>query len=203
MKRNRWLAAVCISVLGCSYAGLAKAGANDPLPLASVISQVKYELAAAQKVAAAGNNLRLEKVDIILSVSRSVDANGKATIGVPAISVEAGGSGSRKAEELSTLQVELAAPAGSITLSGNEIDGLGLAQMIIDTRRQLRAGLDQAPKLDPQKLVMSVKFGVARTGGGSANVKLVVLSIGGGATITSSDSHTVVLTFAKQKAPES
>lgn len=190
---------VAIAVSGCAC--IAAASTPDPLPLAAVVSQIKYELAASQSASGGGLNLRLEKVDITLSVSRTVDANGKATIGVPALNIEAGGSGGRKAEEVSTLLVEMAPPAASITLSSNETSSLGLAQMIIDTRQQLASGLNQEPKLDPNAVVMTVKFGVTRTGGGNASVKLLVLSVGGGATVSNVDSHTVVLTFKKQRAP--
>lgn len=132
---------IATALLACMTAGcttFACATLDEPLPLASVISQIKRELAAAQRVPGASANLNLDKVDVTLAVSRTVDATGKVTVGVPAVGAEFGGSGSRKTDELSSLQVELVPPKPTGLLSTEDTKDFGLTQMIVEARRQLR-----------------------------------------------------------------
>jgi hypothetical protein len=167
-------------------------------PIAEVIAQVKRELAAAQNAPAAALVLKLEKVEATLVVSRTVDANGKVAIGVPAFGLEVGGGGSRKAEDSSTLYVELVPPEPGRALSATETKNFGLTEAIVDTRRALIKGLAGEPKLDPRKVVITVKFGVTQTVGPTGQLKFVVISVGGGASVTSADVNTIGLTFSVQ-----
>lgn len=203
MLRTRWIGLLVLPMVtwGCSAMATPDDETHDTFPLEAVISQVKQELSAAQNAAGDNLGLALEKVDIALAVSRTTDASGKVSVGVPALYTDIGGRGNRKAETLSTLQVELAPPSGSMTLSRADLGDLGLAQMIVDTRRQLAAGVREAPRLDPRKVTMSMKFGVTRTAGASAAIKLIVFSVGGDASVAAGSTNTVTLTFAKSAAP--
>ena len=188
--------AIAVLVFAVLAAGSAQAAAAPVFPIAAVIAQVKQELAAAQNTPGAGLAMTLEKVEVTLAVSRVVDANGKVTIGVPSMGLEVGGGAGRKSEESSTLYVELVPPRGGGILGATEIQDFGLTEAIVDTRRQLLKGLADEPRLDPRKVVISVKFGVARTAGPSGQLKLVVISVGAGQSVTSADTNTVVLTFS-------
>lgn len=203
MRQFRWVSLLLLPVAtwGCTAMATPDQESKATFPLEAVISQVKHELSAAQNTPGDSLGLALEKVEIALAVSHARDASGKVTVGVPALYAEIGGKGSRKAESLSTLQVELAPPAGSMTLSRPDLGQLGLAQMIVDTRRQLAAGVSEPPPLDARKVTMTVKFGVTRSGGGAGGIQLVVFRIGGEANIASGSSNAVTLTFARSDAP--
>jgi hypothetical protein len=164
--------------------------------VSAVVAQVKRELAAAQNTQGAGLKLVLDKVEATLLVSRVVDANGKITIGVPSAGVDASGGGSRKAEESSTLYIELVPPKPTAFLGATDAKDFGLTEAIVETRRELLKGLADEPRLDPRKVVITVKFGITRNLGTSGQLKLMVISVGAGASVTSSDVNTIVLGFS-------
>ena len=194
--------AASLLVAGCLCLTLAQAEAQTAtqpapvFPVSAVIAQVKRELAAAQNAPGAGLNLTLEKVETTLAVSRVVDASGNVSVGVPAMAAQVGGSGSRKAEDSSTLYVELAPPKPGASLGAVEPKNLGLTEAIVDTRRELLKGLADEPRLDPRRVVITIKFTVTQTLAATGQLKLVVLSVGGGGSLASSDVSTVMLTFA-------
>jgi hypothetical protein len=195
-RPERMAQAIAVLFFAALAASAAQAAASPVFPIAAVIAQVKQELATAQNAPGAGLVMALEKVEVTLAVSRVVDANGKVTIGVPSMGLEVGGGAGRKSEESSTLYVELVPPKGGGILGATEIENFGLAEAIVDTRRQLLKGLADEPKLDPRKVIISVKFGVARTAGPTGQLKLIVISVGAGQSVTSADTNTVVLTFS-------
>jgi len=179
-------------------------GATEPsgsFPVAAVIAQVKRELAAAQNSPGASVGLKLDKVELNFALTRTVDANGKVTIGVPAVGVEIGGNGSRKTEDASSLLVELVPPRPLGIMSGADTRDFGLTEAIVETRRQLRQGLDDDPKLEPRKVQITLRFVVTRTGGPTGQIKFLVFSVGGGANISATDASSIVLTFSKSAAP--
>jgi hypothetical protein len=92
--------------------------------------------------------------------------------------------------------VELVPPEPEATLGLSKSKNFGLTEAIVDTRRQLQKGLADKPKLDPRTVKITVKFGVEQTAGPSGQLKLVVISVGAGASVTSADVNTVALTFA-------
>ena len=190
----------CISffVLFAALPTTALGQATEPAPLADVIAQVKKELAAAQNTPGPGIGLPLQSVKIDFAITKTTDVNRKIQIGVPIISADLGGTGERKAEDSSTISVELQPPTASITMSGTDASDFGITQAIIATRKQLSAGLNDTPKLDPTKVSMQFKFGVTRTGGATGQVKFLVFTIGGGATKASGETSTITLTFAKK-----
>ena len=196
-----WFTVASFGITTSACANAAPAQSRSVFPIASVIAQVKRELAASQNTTGASLNLNLEKVEVTLAMSRVVDANGKVAIGVPAIGAEVGGSGTRKAEETSTLFVELVPPKPTGLLSSTDVKDFGLTEAIVETRSELLKGLADEPKLDPRKVVITVKFGVTRSAGASGQIKFVVISIGGGGSVTASDTNSIALTFSKSKAP--
>jgi hypothetical protein len=205
--RTRSIAAVTlVSVLALSgmahgQRSAAKAAhSGAPLPVADVIAQVKRELQAAQNTPGASAGLSLEKVEVNFALTKTTDASGKVSIGIPVLGgVEAGGSGRVKTEETSSVLVELVPPKPLGMMSGEDIADLGIARAIVETRRQLVAGLGQSPKLDPSKVVISLKFVATRTGGASGQIKFLVFTLGGGKELTSANSSGIVLTFTKSK----
>lgn len=186
--------AACLALSHC--APVAQAQSAPVFPISSVIAEVKRELAAAQNVPGAAVDLKLEKVEATLAVSRVVDANGKVSVGVPALGVELGAGGTRKSEDSSTLYVELVPPEPGRALGATETKNFGLTEAIVDTRRELAKGLRDEPRLDPKKVVITVKFGVTQSAGPTGQLKLVVLTVGGGVSVAASDVSTIVLTFA-------
>lgn len=171
-------------------------------PVAEVIAEVKRELAAAQSTTGANVGISLQKVALNFALTQTTDKNGKVTIGIPILGgAELGGSGSRKAEETSSLLVELAPPKGAgPAMSAEDVKDLGLTQAIVSTRQQLLAGMSEKPQLDPAKVVITLKFAITRTAGGTGQIKFLVFTIGGGATATSANSSSIELTFAKTAA---
>ena len=185
-------------VLFATLPTTALAQASEPAPLADVIAQVKKELAAAQNTPGPNIGLPLQSVKIDMVITQTTDVNGKIQIGVPILSADLGGTGERKVEDSSTISVELQPPTASITMSGTDASQFGITQAIIATRKQLSTGLSDAPKLDPAKVSIQFKFGVTRTGGATGQIKLLVFTIGGGATKGSGETSTITLTFAKK-----
>ncbi len=192
-----FLASLLIS--GCANTATMKT--IEQLPLAAVVSQIKQELAAAQNVPGALPSLELKSVNVTLAVASTTDANGNVEIGVPALNASVGGGASSKIEQLSTIQVEFSPPRSSMTLSASELKGFGLTQMILHTREQLKIGAAEPPALSPEKVVISVKFGVQRAANIKGGIKLVVFSLGGGGSQAESTANTIVLTFIRQIAP--
>jgi hypothetical protein len=178
--------------------GLLPAQTKDALPLATVISQVKKELAAAQNTPGQNAGLALQSVQIVFALTQTTDANGKVAIGVPIISADLGANGDRKAETGSTLTVELAPPTASVTMSGVDASQFGITQAILSTRKQLAEGLNDEPKLDPTKVSLQFKFGITRTGGGTAQIKFLIFTVGGGVTKSDTETSTITLNFAKK-----
>ncbi len=97
----------------------AAAQTKDSFPLADVITQVKKELAAVRKNTPGQTlGLVLQSVQVNFAITQTTDVNGKVAIGVPIIGADLGANGERKAEDSSSLTVELEPPSASITMSG-------------------------------------------------------------------------------------
>jgi hypothetical protein len=171
---------------------------NQAFPLAAVIAQVKKELAAAQNIPGQSIGLALKTVELTFAITHTVDVSGKVAIGVPILSADIGGNGERKAEDSSTLTVELAPPSASITMAGVDSTQFGITQAIVATRKQLAQGLNDEPKLEPRKVSLQFKFGVTRTGGATGQIKFVILTVGGGATKSAGETSTITLNFEKK-----
>ncbi|VWD34754.1 hypothetical protein BLA39750_04920 [Burkholderia lata] len=170
-------------------------------PIAAVIAQVKTELEAAQSTPGAQLGLKLDTVELNFSLTKTTDVNGKVAIGIPVVGgIDLDANGDRKAEETSSLTVNLVPPEPVAAMSGYDTTNLGITQAIVDTRQQLIQGLNDVPKLDPNKVVITLKFVVTKSGGGSGKIKFLVFTLGGGATITGANSNTITLTFSKSKA---
>jgi hypothetical protein len=58
-------------------------------------------------------------------------------------------------------------------------------------------GLKQKPELLPNKVVITLKFGVTRTAGATGQIKFLVVTVGGGVTATSANTSSIELTFGK------
>ena len=71
------------------------------------------------------------------------------------------------------------------------------ARVFVDTRTALLQGMNDPPKLEPNKVTIALKFVVTRTGGATGQIKFLVFTLGGGATLTSENSNTITLTFGK------
>lgn len=183
--------------IGMADVTQAKEAPTKGFALAEVIAQVKRELAAAQNQPGSAVGLTLQTVGIDLAVGRVSDVDGKITIGVPAVGVEAGGGVGRKADQSSSISVELTPPKAIAVMSGDETKEFGITQAIVDTRKQLAAGLDDEPKLTPNKVKMVFKFAVTRTGGPKGGIKFLVFQLGGGATVASAETSTITLTFGR------
>jgi hypothetical protein len=172
--------------------------AQDSFPLADVITEVKKELAAAQNTPGQTAGLSLQSVQINFALTHTTDVNGKVAVGVPIINANLGANGDRKAEDSSSLTVELVPPAASITMSGVDSSQFGITQAIVATRAQLAAGLANEPKLQPKKVAIQLKFGVTRSGGGTGQIKFVIFSVGGGAAKSIAETSTITLNFEKK-----
>jgi hypothetical protein len=170
----------------------------DAFPLADVIAQVKKELLAAQNTPGQTAGLTLQSVQLIFAITHTTDANGKVAIGVPIISADIGVTGERKAEDGSSLTVELAPPTASMTMNGVDSRQFGITQAILATRRQLAQGLNDEPKLDPRKVSIQFKFGVARTGGGTGQIKFLIFTVGAGVTKSAAETSTITLNYEKK-----
>jgi hypothetical protein len=171
-----------------------------PFPIASVIAEVKSEIAAAQNTTGANLGITLQKVELNFSITRTIDANGKVTIGVPVLaSADIGGTGDHKSDQTSSVLIDLTPPSGGSAMSGQDLKDLGLTQAIISTRTQLLQGLDQPPKLVPDKVVITLKFAITNSGGPTGQVKFLVFTLGGGVTATSANANSIELTFGKSK----
>lgn len=177
---------------------LAFCQSDQTSPLSDVIAQVKKELAAAQNTPGQINGLVLQSVQLVIALTQTTDVNGKVAIGVPIVSADVGGTGERKAENTSTLTVELAPPTASITMSGADSSEFGITQAIVSTRRQLAQGLSDEPKLIPKKVSFQFKFGVTRIGGATGQIKFLIFTLGGGATKSAAETSTITLNFEQK-----
>lgn len=167
-------------------------------PLAEVIAQVKRELTAAQNTPGASVGLKLDSVDLNFSLVRATNTNGKVSVGIPVVGgVELGGSGDNKAESTSSLLVSLVPPEPTGTMSAADSSNFGITQAIVDTRRELAEGLNDSPKLEPKKVVITLKFAVTRSKGGAGQIRFLVFTLGGGHSLTSANSSSITLTFSK------
>lgn len=151
----------------------------DSFPLADMTAQVKKELAAAQDTPGQVAGSTLQTVQINFALTPTTDVNGKVAIGVPVLSADLGANGERKAEDTSSLTVELAPPAASITMSGTDSSQVAITQTIVAIRKQLASGLNDEPKLDPEKVTFQLDFGLTRTGGGTGQIKFLICTVGG------------------------
>jgi hypothetical protein len=176
-------------------------GVSATFPVAEVIAEVKRELAAAQNTQGADVDLSLTQVELNFSLTSTTDENGKVSVGIPIASASVGGNGERRVEQTSSLMVELAPPKPSGTMSADESKDLGITQAIIQARDQLKQGLNEVPKLTPNKVVITLKFAVTKTKGANGQVKFLIFSIGGGQTTSDAASNSIALTFAKAKGP--
>lgn len=176
----------------------AAAQTKDSFPLADVITQVKKELAAVQNTPGQTLGLVLQSVQVNFAITQTTDVNGKVAIGVPIIGADLGANGERKAEDSSSLTVELEPPSASITMSGVDISQFGITQAVLATRHQLAAGLNDEPKLAPKKASIQLKFGITRTGGGTGQIKFLIFTMGGGATKSYGETSTITLNFEKK-----
>ncbi len=173
-------------------------GTSASFPLAEVIAQVKRELAAAQNTPGASVGLKLDSVELNFSLTRTTDTNGKVSVGIPVLGgVDLGASGQNKAEETSSLLVNLVPPKPTGTMSATDTSNFGITEAIVDTRRELAAGLNDLPKLEPNKVVINLKFAVTRAKGGTGQIRFLVFTLGGGRTLTSANSSSITLTFSK------
>jgi hypothetical protein len=188
---------LCLTMCACVGPSLAQ---SPPVfPISAVIEQVKREIAAAQNTTGSSLQLKLEKVEATLQVARTVDASGKVSIGVPwgTGTGEANAGGGRKAEESSTIYVELVPPKAGAALAASDAQDFGLTEAIVETRQQLLKGLNVEPRLDPRKVIITVKFSVTKSVAAGGQVKLVVLTLGGNASVAATDGSTIALTFSK------
>lgn len=175
--------------------------ATTPIfPIKDVIAQVKKELAAAQASTSGNVGLKLDSVDLTFALATTRDINGKVSVGIPLLTgLDVGGNGGKKVEETSSLQITLAPPTPINQVAGYDTTSLGITQAIIDTRTQLAAGLDVQPRLDPTKVVITLKFGVIRTGGGTGQIRFLFFALGGGTTFTSANTNTITLNLSRPK----
>jgi hypothetical protein len=171
---------------------------QQAFPVADVVSQIKKELAAAQNTPGQVTGLSLTSVQLIFALTQTTDANGKVSIGVPILSADIGGTGERKAENTSTLTIELDPPTSSITMGGIDSTEFGITQAIVSTRKQLAEGLNDEPKLVPKKVSLQFKFAVTRTGGATGQIKFLIFTVGGGATKSSAETSTITLNYEKK-----
>lgn len=178
---------------------VASAQKTESFPLADVITQIKKELAAVQNTPGQQIGIPLQSVQVNFALTQTTDANGKVAIGVPIISADLGGNGEKKVENSSTLTVELDPPTAGIVMSGIDSSNFGLTQAILDVRRQLASGLNNEPKLVPKKVTIQLKFGVTRTGGGTAQIKFLIFTVGGGVTKSAAEMSTITLNFEKKE----
>lgn len=167
-------------------------------PLAEVIAQVKRELAAAQNTPGASVGLKLDSVELNFSLTKTTNTNGKASVGIPVLGgVDLGGSGESKAEGTSSLMVNLVPPKPTGIMSATDTSSFGITEAIVETRRELAAGLNDSPKLEPNKVVINLKFAITRTKGGTGQIRFLVFTLGGGRTLTSANSSSITLTFSR------
>jgi hypothetical protein len=171
-------------------------------PIGEVIAQVKREVAAAQRTPGAGVILSLDKLEVTLQVARGVDVNGGASFGVPAAGFSLGVKAGRSSQEVSTVEIELSPPTAGEMLGMVETRSLGLAEMIVQARRELLLGAGQEPRLVPRRVVMTLHFGLTSTGGPQGEWKFLIGSVGAGETVASAQQSTVKLTFSvKRRKP--
>lgn len=167
-------------------------------PLAEVIAQVKRELAAAQNTPGASVGLKLDSVDLNFSLTKGTNTSGKASVGIPVLGgVDLGGSGDNKVEGTSSLLVNLVPPEPTGTMSAADTSNFGITEAIVETRRELAAGLNDPPRLEPNKVVITLKFAIIRTKGGTGQIRFLVFTLGGGRTLTSANSSSITLTFSR------
>lgn len=199
MAAFRAVALLGVLLLGLGAAQAAPAKPKQTFPVADVIAQVKKEIAASQGTTGANVGITLQKVQLDFALTSTTDANGKLSVGIPLLAgAEVGGSGEGKNSSASSLSIELTPPKGNeATMSGTDTKDLGITKAIVDTRTALLQGMDQQPKLIPNKVTITLKFVVTRTGGATGQIKFLVFTLGGGTTLTSENSNTITLTFAK------
>lgn len=177
------------------------AAAGAPIfPITDVIAEVKRELAAAQSKPGTGVGLKLDSVELSFALTKTTDTNGKISVGVPILGgVDLGGSGTKKVEETSSLVITLTPPTPTPAMAGEDVKDLGLTQAILDVRDQLSKGMAGEPRLDPSKVVLTLKFVVTKAVGGTGQIKFLVFTIGGGTTLTAANSNSIALNFSKGK----
>lgn len=82
-------------------------------------------------------------------------------------------------------------------MSATDASNFGITEAIVETRRELAAGLSDSPKLEPTKVVINLKFAITRTKGGTGQIKFLVFTLGGGRTLTSANASSITLTFSR------
>ena len=188
--------------LGAAFAAGAPATPPaPPFPVAKVITEIKRELQVVQSTPSPNVGLTLSKVTLDFTLTRTVDANGKVTIGIPAIEAEVGATGQVKSEDTSSMTIELVPPKAEAAMSAVQAENLGIAEAVIDARKQLAAGLAEEPKLMPNKVDLTFKYVLTAEGGPTGKIKFLIVSVEAGATVSSAHTQSITLSFSKTLAP--
>lgn len=193
--------AVLTVVLWRIYRGPGRIEDVETIPLSEVLAAVKRELRAAE-TATKSDFLPLSAVKLELHVLTQTDAQGEVK---PVLLPLGAFSKLGATEEISRTQkisVKLEPPKPDLTKSGLDLLDLGLANAIKSVREELQKGVDQPPLLEPTQVAIELAFGVKRSQGSEAGIKLEVIEAGAGEKYLASSLHKITLEFQHPKSGE-
>lgn len=183
------------------FQGSAYAQNQAVFPLDEMISIIKKEIEVAESQVIGEPRFTLSELTIDLSIAETSDKKGSLSVGVPFYDIKATGSASDSRHGTSKLTVKLAPPKPITLSAGPDLSSFPIAKYIVEARKQLQKGLKEPPYLDPQSLVLTIEFGVARKVEGQAGVKLVIVSVDGGASRSSASTNSIKLSFIRARTP--
>ena len=161
------------------------------------VAAVKRELSAAQDVVLAELRFELKAVKLKMSVAAVKGVDGKIALGIVPVGMDASAESGR----IQKVTVSLQPSEPRLYRSGSEaLFQLDLASLIVDLSRDLLKGLRDPPRLDPDRLVMEIVFGVKQSieGGG---LKLLVLEFGTKAAVQDEGIQSLSLRFERAVLP--
>ncbi len=176
------------------------AGSNPEPQFVTVptfVAAVKRELSAAQDVALSELRLELKAVKLKMSVAAVKGVDGKIALGIVPVGMDVSAESGR----IQKVSVNLQPSEPRLYRSGSEaLFQLDLASLIVDLCGDLLKGLRDLPRLDPERLVIEIVFGVKQSieGGG---VKLVVLEFGSEAAVQDEGIQSLSLRFERVVLP--
>jgi hypothetical protein len=188
-RHSRLLLAAIIAIAGCSTAARAQDGSG--LPLTDMIRETKVALLKVQEKAEARNLPPLSTAVLELNTVQEIEGNGS----VKFVVIELGGGPAT--ESASTFKLTLVPPPPG---SGSDVAAVELADRlaegILSAARSLVAARQGKPPLLVSELVVSVKFGLARSGAGGLALQFPPFELKAGGKIKASEIQTITVTYA-------
>ena len=176
------------------------ASADTSVPIADLLSVIKNELRAAQKVTIGEPRLELRTVTLELATVIVRAADGKIEVGVPQVGLTGSVGGTTQDTGSSKVKIQLAPPSPQI-LMGDAPGPEDIAKTIVEVRRQLQRSLSQEPRLDPQTVTMEIEFGIKRAVEAGGKIEFLVFSASAGGKGSRAETNRIMLEFIRPRGP--